>query len=183
MGLTLAEIQAAVGRWSSVNFPANTPLEPLEGLIEELGECAHARLKRRQGIRHTPEECIAMERDAIGDMGIYLCDFAARVGIDLATATRVSLAQHDGWGEGDAGRFAELAVNTVAVAGTYHDAADPGQSMLMVTDVGDVVISLGRYAEARGWNFLEILNETWAKVSRRDWVARPIDAASQEGAA
>lgn len=172
MGLTLQEIQFAVGEWSRRNFLNNTPLEPMEGLVEELGECAHARLKRRQGIRHTPEECVAMERDAIGDMGIYLCDFASRMGIALAASWEPGDDRPD---MNEPMAFATLAESVGRLAYLYHDGMGreymrPGVEYVALR----VAARLVAYAHFRGWDFLDILNETWARVGKRDWRADPI---------
>jgi len=37
------------------------------GLVEEVGELAHAHLKNEQGIRGTPEEHVQAKVDAIGE--------------------------------------------------------------------------------------------------------------------
>lgn len=39
--------------------------------------------------------------------------------------------------------------------------------------VADVVIFLSDYCTANGIDFQDSLNETWAKVRRRDWQANP----------
>lgn len=173
MGLTLSEIQKAVYGWSVVQFPRNTPLEPLEGIFEEAGELAHARVKRRQGIRHTPEQCVAMERDAIGDMGIYLCDFVGRAGLcvdmfEERAAMRVAIHRN---GRLSSDRsFGLLASRVGHLVNSYN------ASCLHTNDVGDVLGCLIYYAEVRGWDFLEILNETWARVGKRDWRSDPVAA-------
>lgn len=175
MGLTLTEIQDAVKGWSERNFPANTPLEPLEGICEELGELAHARLKRRQGIRHTPEECVAMERDAIGDMGVYLCDFASRMGISLAAGEEPPGDDRPDMNEAMA--FAVLAEAVGRLAYLYHDAAGREYMRFLVDRAAlRVAGRLVRYARLRGWDFLDILDETWLGVGKRDWRADPMKA-------
>lgn len=83
--MKLAEIQAQVGEWARRNFgiaggyvrkaPPHS-WQPLMGLVEEVGELTHAFLKRSQGIRGTLEEHNAAIRDAVGDILIYLLDFA-----------------------------------------------------------------------------------------------------------
>jgi NTP pyrophosphatase (non-canonical NTP hydrolase) len=176
MVLTLSEIQFAVGQWSAVQFPANTPLEPLEGMVEELGELAHARLKRRQGIRHTPEECVAMERDAIGDMGIYLCDFASRTGIVLAAELERQGRRFAGWRSNPVSDVRAFGLLSLDAAVLLSDFADDVEYEEAGAKAGDVLGALIYYAERRGWDFLGILNETWAGVSKRDWRADPMKA-------
>lgn len=67
--------------WDQLN-----PTHPLLGVVEEVGELAHAHLKREQGIRGTPEEHDAAKVDAIGDILVYLADYCERNGISLGFA-------------------------------------------------------------------------------------------------
>lgn len=80
--LTLSQLQIKAYAWTRRNFPGGKPYQPLLGLIEELGELAHAHLKRDQGIR-TNEDHQAKEIDAVGDIFIYLMDYCNRNDLDL----------------------------------------------------------------------------------------------------
>jgi NTP pyrophosphatase (non-canonical NTP hydrolase) len=62
------------------------PDDPLIGLVEEVGELAHAHLKQKQKIRGTYKEHQAAKIDAIGDIMIYLADYCARCNINLNLA-------------------------------------------------------------------------------------------------
>jgi NTP pyrophosphatase (non-canonical NTP hydrolase) len=75
--------QSHVGNWSKLNFPDNTPLDPFIGIVEEVGELAHALLKQKQKIRQTDTNFQGQVEDALGDILIYMLDFAERNGIDL----------------------------------------------------------------------------------------------------
>ena len=55
---------------------------PLLGIMEEVGELAHAHLKQGQKIR-TNEDHIGLTKDAIGDIVIYLADYCTARGFDL----------------------------------------------------------------------------------------------------
>lgn len=110
-----------------------------------------------------------MERDAIGDMGIYLCDFAARMGCRL-TLGSVHLAEVSG---GDAAAFGRLAFQAGNLAALYH--ADHPR-LDWANQCSRVCGYLSLYAKARGWDFLDILGETWARVGKRDWRKDPIAA-------
>jgi NTP pyrophosphatase (non-canonical NTP hydrolase) len=78
------KFQIEVADWSRRNFERQEPSDCFEGIVEEVGELAHARLKARQGIRGTPAEHLAAEKDAIGDILIYMADYCQRRGFDLA---------------------------------------------------------------------------------------------------
>jgi len=94
---SLALIQSEVAKWSRVNFGDQVSkatdqvlgsLSPLLGLVEEVGELSHVTLKHHQGIRgYDDEQKYQEERDdAVGDILIYLCDYASREGISLQDA-------------------------------------------------------------------------------------------------
>ncbi len=84
--MNLFELQAEHMEWLEKNFPQQQPADPLLGIVEEVGELAHAHLKASQSIRGTPEELQAEARDAIGDIVIYLTSYCNTNGYDLALA-------------------------------------------------------------------------------------------------
>lgn len=84
----LGELQTAQSVWVAHNFPNENPHSPLLGLTEEVGELAHAHLKREQKIRGTEAEHQAAAADAIGDIVIYLASYCNRNGYDLAACVR-----------------------------------------------------------------------------------------------
>jgi len=80
---TLSRIQLEQRAWVLHNFGEREAWQPLLGVQEEVGELAHAFLKRHQGIRGTHEEHTADIRDAVADIIIFLMDFASAEGIDV----------------------------------------------------------------------------------------------------
>lgn len=87
MEIEMTRFQIAVATWSKKNFPKQERYHPLLGLIEEVGELAHAHLKREQRIR-TRKSHIDQKCDAIGDIVIYLADYCARNNLDLEGCVR-----------------------------------------------------------------------------------------------
>ena len=81
--MDLRVFQHQVQKWTERNFPDHRQYQPLLGIMEELGELAHAHLKGEQGIRHTPEEIQAMKIDAVGDIVVFLADYCNMNGIIL----------------------------------------------------------------------------------------------------
>ena len=81
--------QFEISEWSKQNFTQD-PIDPLLGITEEVGELNHAVLKQRQGIRKGVDPVVskALIEDALGDIFIYMCDFAQRNNIDLEFAIR-----------------------------------------------------------------------------------------------
>jgi len=87
---SFTELQAMTDEWRQHNFPKHQDgvnvigaWENLTGMMEEMGELSHAFLKKFQGIR-TDENLDHLEKDAIGDLVIYLCGYCSRRGISLA---------------------------------------------------------------------------------------------------
>lgn len=91
--LNFARLQREVSEWSRRNFPTRDPNNAFTGMVEELGELAHARLKARQGIRGTAEEHRAAEIDAIGDMLIYMADYCAESKISMQETVEATWAK------------------------------------------------------------------------------------------
>lgn len=81
---SLRAFQAAHKLWLQRNFPGQTPHQALLGMVEEVGELAHAHLKAEQGIR-TNENLEAQVMDAIGDIFIYAASYCNTNNLDLAS--------------------------------------------------------------------------------------------------
>ncbi len=91
--MLLRRLQTEHMLWLERNFPQQQGHDPLLGLVEEVGELAHAHLKASQGIRGTPQELQAEARDAIGDIVIYLASYCNSNGYDLAGCVQEAWTQ------------------------------------------------------------------------------------------
>lgn len=84
----LLKLQLEHAEWLRHNFPDYTPQQALMGMVEELGEIAHAQLKLEQNIRGDAathrEELI----DGVADLVIFLCGFCTLHDISLAAAVK-----------------------------------------------------------------------------------------------
>lgn len=78
-----SSLQSRLHLWRQRNFPNSDADQQLLGVVEEIGELAHAVLKRKQGIRGTPEEHRAAILDAVGDIQIFLAGFCSYEGINM----------------------------------------------------------------------------------------------------
>lgn len=76
--MNLDRIQEEHRIWTDYNFPDAPDYHSLIGAFEEMGELAHAWLKREQHIRGHEHDAEA--RDAIGDIIIYLLHFCTSNG-------------------------------------------------------------------------------------------------------
>ena len=165
---TLREIQTEQHDWSLRNFGPHGPDDPLDGLIEEFGELHHAVLKRRQGIRGTAEEHDAAERDALGDMCIYLLDLLSTM--SAIPPEFVEMISLPGSTPERMRRDMLLQIADVATVVPLHGTCDLVGDRYAIEDTADELLAImATYAEARGWSLLQIVNETWEQVSKRDW--------------
>lgn len=80
-------------KWTDKNFPNQIADDCFKGIVEEVGELAHADLKKKQGIRGTAEELDAEARDAVGDIMIYLLGYCTQRGWKLSEVLQ------DTWGK------------------------------------------------------------------------------------
>lgn len=167
---TLSRIQAEVGEWSITNFgPQQSKiidfgplrsLAPLLGIIEEIGEYEKAEIEGDE-----------LEMfDAIGDILIYACDFACREqaklilcdGEPLITETlsiiggnlcHCVIKHHQGIrGFNNVNKYKASRDNTL------HSL------MKALSDICRNILNV---------SLLDVLNDTWEKVSQRDWKKDP----------
>ena len=94
MSIPICVLQQEVKVWSEENFGSDNfeykaYTDPLLGICEETGELCHAHLKRSQGIR-TNENHEAKIKDALGDIFIYMCDYANRNELDLEECINIA---------------------------------------------------------------------------------------------
>lgn len=81
----LDAIQKQLEDWRNKNFGyhSHSWMENYMGMVEELGELTHARLKGMQGIRGTEKGFREDEQDAIGDILIYLLNYCNTRGFNV----------------------------------------------------------------------------------------------------
>lgn len=88
----LRKLQDEQRPWVQHNFGDRPSWMPLLGVMEEVGELAHAHLKKAQGIR-TNEDHDAKAADAVADIVIFLADYCSTVGIDLESVVLETWAE------------------------------------------------------------------------------------------
>jgi NTP pyrophosphatase (non-canonical NTP hydrolase) len=83
----LKKLQCEHFEWAKHNFGEQRPWQPLLGIMEELGELAHAHLKQSQDIRNNEDHQRAA-KDAIGDIIIFLANYCNIMKYDLDSIVR-----------------------------------------------------------------------------------------------
>lgn len=85
--MDLSDLQMEHEYWVHRNFPHETTYQAFLGMVEEMGELAHAMLKSEQGIRGMSMEAARDAKiDAVGDLVIFLAGFCTMHGINLEEA-------------------------------------------------------------------------------------------------
>jgi len=84
------QLQLEQELWQEMNFPNSMEHQCFYGIVEEIGELAHALLKIDQGIRGTKQEHMAEAKDAVGDIVIYLAGLCNKRGINLQSAVETA---------------------------------------------------------------------------------------------
>lgn len=160
--------------WVAHNFPDQGDDHPMlqstEGIIEELGELAHANLKAKQNIRGNKEEHEAAARDAIGDMTVYLWGITGRVEPPLGPPIDEYF-----WALVDTCTLTTSLLTKLAQSvGKISAAVDVGGKP-SVYDIAYLVAGMIAYCGVHGWDYHQIVDDTWCAVEKRDWIAFPYD--------
>lgn len=181
--LTLDELQTAIGEWSLSNFGGQESkaypdlvlgsLAPLLGIFEEYGEWKEA---------ETMEDWV----DALGDVLVYLCDYATREGFRLKDHWPTKELLEDL----DVGKEVHL---RIALGKLAHCTLKRHQGIRGFLDpvkyheargaaVGKILACVVNIAWDRNVDPMVVLNTVWSKVvAKRNWKAKPEDAHKVEG--
>jgi NTP pyrophosphatase (non-canonical NTP hydrolase) len=99
MANKLDELQSQLNKWRVANFGPPNSMHQFLGVVEEVGELAHTKLKFDQGIRGYDKERATKEiRDSIGDVVIFLmgfCDVEGWSLFDIVKETSKEVLQRD----------------------------------------------------------------------------------------
>lgn len=179
----LEDMQASMKEWSDYNFPNNTWEEPAIGMVEELGELAHVILKTRQGIykyQEPSEKCPGLTKadclaqDAIADIVIYGVDFANRRGLEISWPATPNF---DPSPELATLRFGNICIFT----GLLWEACLEGYESNLKLAFKELIVTTFAYSRCRGWDFTQIVLDTWNDVRQRDWKLNPVTGGKPVG--
>lgn len=201
----LRTLQDYVGAWSEQNFGVSPlhggngspPDHALIGAGEELGELTRSVLKRTQGIdddeKYADRDDVGVEaeRDAIGDVLIYLMDTLHRSEDDIYVADGLeSSIEHTSYeyietpvgairvAYSDYGRLSSKRFTLISdeemeeYADKYDWATGPPDRLETVENTaGDIANVMRRFCEIRGYDFKQCIDDAWEDVSGRSWDA------------
>ncbi len=163
--------------WVARNFPPYEGQIPgndsILGVMEELGELAHAHLKAKQGIRGTQAEHDAAAKDAIGDITVYLLGvMSARVHPQNIGLPRTANDPHTAEG-------ALFACGSwVGILCGFAEAPYAHNNWTLA--VNCLLKHLEEYCTYRYWDYEQIVMDTWGHVKQRDWNKHREDGAAKD---
>ena len=169
----LTQFSKNVGEWAARNFDTSSKTHSILGLMEEVGE-----LMKFSRISPLGQMVAKMHHHVLKDaQGIrgdgHKTDFE-----DLAGKLYDTVLHIDMWECRNA--FYEVNENIeIEHKGktlTLEEAEEQRKDA-----VGDILIYLADFCHRNGYDMGAIAEKTWAKVSKRDWVANPNDAAEKAG--
>ncbi len=92
MTILLKKIQIQHSEWQAKNFGPFNINHMMLGIMEELGELAHHELKDQLGIRIN-EDHIAKQKDAVGDIIIFMLGYCTSKGFDIEKIIKETWAE------------------------------------------------------------------------------------------
>jgi len=180
----LKTLQTEVAEWADYNFPNSLAWRPLMGIVEEAGELMQAETTYYTEDPINRDNARLASRDAIGDVFVYVAHYCHLQGWSLhdVFVNQQGVVR----GSGYSGSHHALAIYGGQLA-HHHLKADQGirgskekHETLGKKALKDILLNLSSICSARDWDFEHIvMEETWAKVKRRDWKKNP-DGPSEE---
>jgi hypothetical protein len=185
MSFTWVRLQSEVARWVEKNFPTSPPRHQALGLIEELGELAHARLKSEQGIRGSVEQHTADAQDAVADSVIFFMHACSNLGWGsqeiLRTTTPDEFQKTFSVPPGRSAVVHALKglanfVEQIDLAENARTAIEKDAHLELAKNASLIYLSgLAAYCTQMGWSLQRILDEVWPTVRARDWTKNVLD--------
>lgn len=117
-----------------------------------LGRLAHVELKSQQGIRHTPEEALAIELDAFGQLSQLMEVYITGYTDDIRAKMR------------------ERWLGTDKLDGPSF----PPAEVEIAVEAADVIVYMSHLAHGMGFHLGAALLSRWERVRRRDWATDPV---------
>lgn len=180
----LKEIQQEVGDWSLSNFGQQDSkwmpglrlgaLAPLLGIGEELGELESSIIIENE----------MDQKDAIADIGVYLCDYCCRDNTKLPDVEFFPTQVAD---------FVPDTTDAVMALGKLcHCTLKRHQGIRGMDNlekyyaardqaVYDLLEWLILFSESKGFKFIDVLDETWGRVKQRNWKKNPTSGGEHAG--
>lgn len=162
----LNKLSQEVGKWADKNFKVYAPDL---GMIEELGEAVHCILKRRQGIRGMKDDSVFLPKlkDALADYMIYMMHYCYLNKISIPMGT----LEHEG--RTPVMNEKEAIFELTSACSDFCSTEEGSDRTASVVGAIEALCTLAAEYDI---DFDETVEQTWARVSKRDWNKNPNDA-------
>lgn len=173
----LNRIQSEQVEWVNKNFSDRQDWNPALGLIEELGELAHAVLKDVQNVR-IDQDHFEGRKDSVGDIMIYMSDFCTAMGIGLASVVEADQKNTTFIVGAEYLKIFDLNKCLSAILVRYTQIINRDDNttdgylklrLLLFQEIGRFVNELRAYCMSANIDFFLTVEKTWDKVKLRDW--------------
>lgn len=146
-----------VGKWGDYNFPGK--VRPELGLVEEIGEFAHAILKSEQNIRNATADDA---KDALADALVFLAHLSYKQHIHTMEIKQGC----------DEPLYLSVARYLAAISRILVILSSPRQFVTPIL-IDDAYSCLADIACSLGWDLRTFILPVWCEVRQRDWVKYP----------
>lgn len=156
------KLVAERNEWVAHNFPnphVENPGESILGVMEEVGELAHAYLKSAQNIRGDRLQHEADAKDAVADITIYLLGVMNIYGIPIEPGVYIKTPD----------TFEALKFLGKALGDLCNSSANNPD----LYAIEKAVCACEEICKHSDWDYEELVMQTWEKVKQRDWAAYP----------
>lgn len=188
MSFTWVRLQSEVSRWAEKNFPESPPQHQIWGLVEELGELAHAHLKGQQGIRGSAEKHAAAARDAVADSFIFFMHGCSSLGWASQELLRSGSPEEFQMtfsvppGRSPIGYAIKHLAQMIEQLELAEGAATAIEKDAFLFNARSAALpylaGLAAYCTQMNWSLQAILDEVWPVVRQRDWTKNKSTGAS-----
>lgn len=189
--LNAREFQQQIDSWAKNNF---TYMDKIGyGMVEELGEYCHEILKSKQqirrhalkgGVKDKDKAAVAFQqkhrdfaldanlKDCLADGMIFTLHWTETMETFISfEETEAYVRNFQDYNENDAIAMLLQCLSCIfRLAAEEHD-----PNVLPRTEAQRTFNNFALIAKVRGWNWFEILCDTWTEVRKRDWQKYPTD--------
>lgn len=175
--LTLSQLQKEHANWQLVNFGPQTTWAMLLGIVEEFGEYSETITEfeivsaELMNLDHPAGKRFNWEAwaDAIGDIMIYTAAFCSTLGWDLQALwdSKPNAKRDFAQFNVALGKLSHSVLKThQGIRGSREEHERKGKEALQ-----RFLAELNGMCEVVNQDLVKITNDTWARVSKRNWVA------------
>lgn len=183
--ITIRQLITEIGAWSIQNFDYLDIVG--YGILEELGEWAHAQLKFKQKIRKGSKLSVedfqlkfrADTKDALADCMIFLLNWCFVKEVVLSIDEAVQHIANADKSKQDQLVSIGLILSALSQIFILQETNFSDDPIMRRPYAQRIFNNLAMMCHLNGWNFIKVLSNTWEEVSKRDWRKFPKDGLTE----